>query len=305
MSFQDKKKYSNWKRGQNYYWNLCKKYEISEEHNLNNPNIVWDMVKNIKKLPEYLWESISKNPNISKEIVESNPGFPWDVPALYENSSYYLSEDEISLICCSDQFAYYLSGRDNLSFDTVKKFPHVNWMWECISANPNITWETVRDNPDKPWKWHYLSENPNITWEMVRDNPDKNWSWIELSVNPNITWEIVRDNPEYPWNWDLVSENPNITLDIIEENMDREWSWSYFLTNPNITEEFIEKYREKFIVGLESFKYNILLFNNIVYKREKTFDLKWRKKNLKKLTEEISPFSRNIDSLIRKRINYL
>jgi len=148
-----------------------------------------------------------------------------------------------------------------------------------LSANPNITWNIVRENPDIPWDWDGLSKNPNITWEIVRDNPDKHWDWNYISRNPIITWEIVRDNPDRPWDYAYLSENPNITWEIVRDNPDKPWSW----------------------IGLSL---NIQLYNLSVNKKSKTADILFRKIYLLNIFEKISYFSRNIDKIISKKLNY-
>jgi hypothetical protein len=121
--------------------------------------------------------------------------------------------------------------------------------------------------------------NPNITWEIVRDNPDKHWHWAYLSLNPNITWEIVKNNQNKPWNWWYLSENPNITWEIIRDNPDKEWNIFYFSNN-------------------------ISLYCPTVNRISKTRDIKYSRNQFKIIWENISAFSRNIDKLILKRLNY-
>ena len=151
-----------------------------------------------------------------------------------------------------------------------------NWNWYGLSANPNITWETVRD---KPWNWDYLSKNPIITWEIVQDNPDKPWDWKWLSENLNITLEIIKNNTHIPWSWCYLSANPNITWEIVRDNSDKSWNWG------NLS-------RNKF------------LYDPIVNKKYRSNDIKWRQRYLKSVLEKISSFSKKIDKIIHKRLNY-
>jgi len=137
----------------------------------------------------------------------------------------------------------------------------------------------IKNNPDKDWNYSYLSENLNITWEIVRDNPGKPWSWFYLATNPNLTWEIVRDNPDKDWHYGYLSENPNITWEIVRDNLDKPWDWEY-LSN------------------------NMFLYKKIVNFKNKTKDIKLRYSYLKNIQEKVSAFSRNIDKVILKRINY-
>jgi hypothetical protein len=127
------------------------------------------------------WYGLSQNPNITWEIVQTNPDIPWKW--------------------------YRLSRNPNITWEIVKENPDKPWDWSGLSLNPNITWEIVQANPDKPWSWDGLSLNPSITWEIVLSNPDKPWNWYWLSKHPNITWEIVLSNPDKPWNWEFLSQH--------------------------------------------------------------------------------------------------
>jgi len=73
------------------------------------------------------------NPNITWEIVYSNPDKPWNW--------------------------YYLSSHPNISWEIVCSNPDKPWDWYELSKNPIITWEIVCSNPDKPWNWNWLSLN--------------------------------------------------------------------------------------------------------------------------------------------------
>jgi len=229
-----------------------------------------------------------------------------------------------------------LSNHPLLKSHIVRDNPDRRWNWSYLSRNPNITWEIVRDNPDKPWDWKNLSENQNITWEIVRDNPDRPWDWWFLSENPNITWEILKEDlyenleivdnekdsdsgydsdfgfgehkniPEkldniYRGKWEFcgLTRNPSITFDIIESNSDLPWD-DNFSENPNLILSYtsIEKY------DFRDISYNMFLYNNTVYKRKKSRDVKLRQIYLKLIFEKLSGFSRNIDRVIFKRLNY-
>jgi hypothetical protein len=101
-----------------------------------------------------------------------------------------------------------------------------------------------------------------------------------LSKNPNITWEIVRDNPDKPWDYKWLSSNPNITWEIITDNPDKPWDFNYFSEN-------------------------WFLFKKEVNFKHKTKDIKMRYRYVSFLQEKLSPFSRNIDKVFKKRLNYV
>ena len=106
------------------------------------------------------WRYLSRNPNITWNIVQQYPDKPWDW--------------------------YYLSGNPSITLDIVQQNPDKPWDWSSLSINPNITWNIVQQYPDKPWNWYMLSSNPNITLDIVQQNQDNPWDWYCLSSNPNI-----------------------------------------------------------------------------------------------------------------------
>ena len=109
------------------------------------PNAEWD------------YEFLSRNPNITWDIVKANLDKKWDYEFLSENS--------------------------NITWDIVKANPDKPWSYENLSSNPNITWDMVQNNPNIFDNYIWLSKNPNITWDIVKANPDKRWNYFWLSMN--------------------------------------------------------------------------------------------------------------------------
>lgn len=140
--------------------------------------IVSDKLKSKIKTLEFLdWHNLSKNPNITWNIIKDNFDKPW---------------------CWKT-----LLGNPNITWEiaTGKDVPYQdNWLY--MSRNPNITWDIIRQNPDKLWNWFYLSAHPNITWDIIESNLDTDtggdvypWNWYGISINPNITWDIIKTIP--------------------------------------------------------------------------------------------------------------
>ncbi len=118
--------------------------------------------KNIDKIIQAdihipLFNNFGKHSNLTWEIIENNPDYPWDWEGISENP--------------------------NITWEIIKNNPDQEWNWYRISSNPNITWEIIENNPDKPWDWDKISLNQNITWEMIENNPDKPWQWGFISIN--------------------------------------------------------------------------------------------------------------------------
>ena len=102
----------------------------------NNQNIKWD------------WDRISRNSNLTWEIVCDNPDKPWNW--------------------------YALSSHSNITWNIIQSNPDKPWDWRHISSNPNITWKIIKANPDKPWDWSEISENPMTGWRKTQKNELKN-----------------------------------------------------------------------------------------------------------------------------------
>ena len=82
----------------------------------------------------WVWDGISKNPNITMKFIERFIWKPWD-------------------LC-------WISQNPNITMDIIEKYPNKEWDWISISFNPNITIEFIEKNLDKPWNWSYISRNP-------------------------------------------------------------------------------------------------------------------------------------------------
>ena len=86
----------------------------------DNPDKPWD------------WIALSRNPNITFDIVQTNPDKPWDWNGLSMNP--------------------------NITFDNVLSYPEQSWNWYGLSQNPNITIDNVLSHSEQPWNWSNLSD---------------------------------------------------------------------------------------------------------------------------------------------------
>lgn len=252
-------------------------------------------------------DSISRNPNITMEIVEANPFFPWDYLALAGNPSISLETAEKFLVVengwkedpINDEIFYEsdISLNANVTWEIVKAHPEKRWNYEKMSRNPNITWEIIQSNPDKPWSIKEFSKNPNVTWELIRDNPDLPWDFYGtmshmkflpedlpeilagekygftiqfLSENPNLTWDIVKANPEIEWDYHTMTVNPNITWEIMQTNSEFAQYKLMFLANPNISWKIIDSQLSKSYPGdaLLELEFNPTILQNELIRQE-------------------------------------
>ena len=67
----------------------------------------WEFV--LKYSDKLNWERISRNPNISMDIIENNPDKPWDWHGISRNP--------------------------NITMDIIEKYPDKHWNWHDISRN--------------------------------------------------------------------------------------------------------------------------------------------------------------------------
>jgi hypothetical protein len=111
------------------------------------------------------WYTLSRNPNLTCEIIEANLHLPWKWYAMTYNP--------------------------NITLDYIKQHPDRPWCWGVISEKKEVTWEIIQANPDLPWDWWGISRNPNITWEIIQANLDKPWKWETVCSNPNMTWDNI------------------------------------------------------------------------------------------------------------------
>ena len=104
------------------------------------------------------WNGISRNPNITMDIIEKYSNKPWN----WE----------------------YISRNPNITMEFIEKYSDKQWNWNGISGNPNITIDIIEKNPDKPWNWMNISENPNLTMDIIKKNFDNPFVWYWISRNP-------------------------------------------------------------------------------------------------------------------------
>ena len=96
-----------------------------------------ELEKLLLKYPEkpwnWGWNGISRNPNITMEIIEKHPEKPWDWNGISRNP--------------------------NITMEFIERYPEKPWSWYWISKNPNITMEFIEKHPEKPWAWFWISCN--------------------------------------------------------------------------------------------------------------------------------------------------
>jgi len=77
---------------------------------------------------------LSKNPNITWDIVKENITKPWNYASLSTNPS--------------------------ITWEIIQANPDISWSYYWFCENPNISWDIVKANPTKDWDYIGLSCNP-------------------------------------------------------------------------------------------------------------------------------------------------
>jgi hypothetical protein len=163
---------------------------------------------------------ICENPNLTMEMVVSNPNIAWS--------------------------GYHLSLNPNLTMDAINRFPNIfdhKWSWENISRHKNITFDDVLANPDYPWDWNELSSNPNVTMEDTNAYPEKPWVFRKLcstkcptmrfsfdgydnGVSYNELSQKIQSEDTDIREWHAISHHKYLTMELITTNSDKPWVWS-------------------------------------------------------------------------------
>ena len=107
----------------------------------------------LEKYPEkpWRWDWISRNLNITMEIIEKHPEKPWNW--------------------------WGMSRNPNITMEIIEKHPEKPWNWNGISSNPNITVEFIEKYIDKI-DLRRLSQN-KFTFENMRIKKKEGYMLLE------------------------------------------------------------------------------------------------------------------------------
>jgi hypothetical protein len=252
---------------------LSENQSITIDDMLANPTIPWvwsacwlkrssfKSVEYVRKYPSHSWQWpwLSSSLKVTLAIVqEFLPNWRWDILSWNEN----LTTDIISAYPDRPWHWEGLSQNPNISIEFVKDNLHRGWNWCSLTENPAFTFDDIRANIELPWQMARLSRNPNITINVIRGGRDLlGWNMIASLINLDNqglgdvindipheideVWEILSEivpldvlkhNPGLPWDSFALSRNPNITADYIFSHQHLDWSWySLSLNKFNMT----------------------------------------------------------------------
>lgn len=157
--------------------------------------------------------SLSGNPNITLDIVESHPDKNWDWTKLSSNPA--------------------------ITWDIIESNQEKPWDWSGISRNTNITWDIIQSHPTKPWDWSGISCNQNITCDIVEMHIDKPWDWCSLGCNRNIPLDFITSHTGIPLN-QLIRYVPRSAYLLSHINSDVSF---YNVTSPSMECNYIYVYK--------------------------------------------------------------
>ena len=171
---------------------------------------------------EWSWPKLQASAIITAADIEANPQIDWTWSTLLQNL--HIDVEYCIIIALAAPvllFNGWLSYRNDISVELIKKYDQVSWFWAALSWNSNITIDDIENNIKLPWEWPYVAKNPNLTISCVMRHAEEfKKSWRHISANPGITMDDVKAHPEFPWDYEGLSANPNLTREFMEVNWD-------------------------------------------------------------------------------------
>lgn len=229
----------------NYCKQLCVHFLVKPESRSNKlikalPNflfnwkqlsrtVTWDIVyekilSTELSVDELDWYELSRNKNITVEIISQFNQYPWNYHSLSENPNltfdFVLQSNSIKLFDFNK-----LSRNICINIQHVKDYPQFPWNFSVLLENPNITLDTVRNSPELNWDYRKIS---SMTMSMdflewIIDNK-KDVVLLDLSCNKCITAEFIEKHIELKWDFFHLSQHPNVTAELVLKTLDRKWN---------------------------------------------------------------------------------
>ena len=196
------------------YWGLSKNLNLTEEIILKYPNKPWDIIYLIENNKITDFKALSKFKKINQYIIDEYPDKPWDWEWLIENTD--------------------INVKRYIPFNLIEKYKN-KWGYWDLSKNLNLTEEFILKYPYQNWDIEYLIDNNKIT------------DFNILSKFKNINNNIINNYPNNLWDWEWLIENTAIIIEkYIPLNLIKKYNYKLcywnLSKNLNITEEFILKY---------------------------------------------------------------
>ena len=196
---------------------LIKLKNINQEWIIENTNIRIEKYISIEIIKKYLykwdyWE-LSKNPNLTEEVILKYPYQNWNI-------NYLIKNNKITNFNALSKFKY-------IDEDIIDNYPNKLWNWKWILQNTDISIEIYMPLyliKKYLYKLDFsrLSYNSNLTEKYILKYPYQNWDIKYLIENNKIT------------NFNALSKFKNINQDIVCKYLNKQWDWEWMIKNTNI-----------------------------------------------------------------------
>lgn len=249
-------------------WNL---YHLSTHPDIETSDLT-DVFRNISSTHWGAWMKLNQHPCITLEFVIDNLDvFPWCWDSLSENPS--ITFDHIESHMDKPWNWWILSKHPSLTFEVVLRHMDKPWNWYEISRHPNISWNMIESNLEiLPWKWSGITMNPSVTWKEVLKYSKCPWLWYALCANTNPLafhdmpsdlfknihhhcdlsrismhpsfdlQQILLQANRIPFDWTCVSQHPQLRIEEVLRYPELPWDWSMISQHSNITLEHFKQY---------------------------------------------------------------
>jgi len=139
-----------------------------------NPNITLDIVKNTLH-KKWDWKKLSLNEAISLEEIKNNPDLPWVLSSIKKGRKHPRNTDVKYVILWKSKNILNFTDIDDYSGDRM-----LDKFGEEISDDFDIDMRVIKFDSTTDWK--RLSYNPNLTLDIIQNNLDY-WDWKAISIN--------------------------------------------------------------------------------------------------------------------------
>jgi len=244
-------------------------------------NPYWKFIASHSEV-EWDWEIVTRNPNITSEIVANNISYPWDFEYISSNLMENITAQMIIDNPDKNWDFHTLSSWEGITIELVLALKDKDWRplmlyintaisitdiithsylfpyyIPSISTRKDFTIDIVFKYPNFEWCWNPISCHINTTFDIVKKYPELPWNYMVMSANKNITWEIIMENQDIPWAINIISSNPNITIDIVLNNPNLDWDIEMLSGNESISLDDIRK-----TINIIEWEFEIISYKN-------------------------------------------
>ena len=263
-------------------WNWGR-FGLSSNKNITEGFILETLTPNDEwaSLPNWDFEELSTNPEISENVVErtSDRNWNWDLLVYNPAISNDFIRDNINVIKYPDGVPKFnmiiILSTERASADVISANINMRNAAIAASRNPNLTPEIVSANMTKNWKWtgdnslsknvNYVrrlldikfgrNRNPNINHESLFNDSVRSKSEYrksrfakryEKKLKKNLIPIIETQYSNLSWGSDGLSTTNIATFNFVQNNPTREWNFGEngLSNNPTWVQGLMEKFND-------------------------------------------------------------